>query len=322
MREFKMNMIYNLENIKCSIIVVFYEGEDNFRNCLRSIADHCSSGTEVIVVNNSSEPCNCQDINIYPLKIIDHRQNVGFGRGVNIGLQAASGKYIVLLNPDAELTDNFISEAMSLLSEKEEIAAVGAKLIDPSGKQEPSAQRFPTTASFFLEIFKMGYFRKDTMALLPSFTYHQKRYYVVDWLCGAAAVLRRKSLEQIGGFDEDYFLYYEDVDLFKRLKKENYQIVYSDEFVVKHLSRNENDLYCKKFDSRIRIISNTNSALIYWSKNDKKNIDLIRFTIVVNYILRILIWFFLPILKPQITRDQVSQRIQGYICSIMIALFK
>jgi hypothetical protein len=174
--------------------------------------------------------------------LIEAGRNVGFSRGNNIGMSASQGKYVFLLNPDTKLLDRAIDRLVAYLEDHPEIGVLGPQLLEADGRVQSSRRRFPT---LWTGIFESTWLQPlAPRVLLRHFymeDYSDSETVMADWLYGAALVVRREIFEQIGGFDEGYFMYSEELDWQKRVKHAGWQIVYYPEAQVIHYGGKSSD---------------------------------------------------------------------------------
>lgn len=200
-----------------SIIIVNYNGEKYLKNCFDSIYKKCSNiNFEIVVIDNNSKDNSVSLIknNYKKVKLIESKNNLGFAKGNNEAVKHANGKYVLLLNNDTILL-NTISSAIKLLEQDKTIGAVGIKMLNGEKKYTASTGKFPSLKgiSFFSSLnykkngFSSGNFKKDSIE--------------VDWLAGCFVLLSKELYQQINGFDEDYFMYVEDVDFCKKIASKN-----------------------------------------------------------------------------------------------------
>lgn len=315
-------MKYNETNVKCSIIIVYYNNNNLMQRCLDSIACHAPYGTEIIIINNSPNVCSFIYSPRFNYKINNHRVNCGFGKANNIGLTYANGKYILLLNPDTELTDNFIENTIELLEKYPNIAAVGPKLIDDHNNIQMSAFKFPTLKEYLL---RDVLFIEDNSNKIDSIIIDktlEEDIFKCDWLCGAAILFQRGVLEKIKGFDTRYFMYFEDVDLFKKINDIGYMVAYSPECVVKHINKDKRGIYSEKFNNADRIAIHNFSMLQYWQKYKPEALPVIRSLLFIRSLSRLLVWLLSPSLRERAGRKNVDERIRGYFTSLIISIFR
>ena len=229
-------MVKLREPIKLSIIVVNYNLAEEVQECLVSVFAHADmSIVEIIVVDNNSIERNIEKVaeqfppEKFPqIKFYYLDSNRGFGAGNNYGASKSTGESLLFLNPDATLISNPVNVIEREFSNNSEIAILGPRIIDKNGKPENSHGGFigplTATAEFFL---LPGFGRKLAKTGEGQLT-------IVDWVTGAALFMRRNVFEMVGGFDEDYFLYNEEVDLCKRTLSAGYKTAFLNSTFVCH----------------------------------------------------------------------------------------
>lgn len=216
---------------KLSIIIVNFNQKELTLACLGSIIKNQPAFSyEVIVVDNGSSDGSIEAISkIFPeVMILSLSENAGFGRANNLGVQKCSGELLLFLNNDTRVVNNVLSEMVNFLETQPQAAAGGAALTDGSGQPDIATGSFPGfRTEFFASLGLDKLFKKN-----PFFsTYYLnflslKQPLEVDLISGADLIIRRAVFEKIGGFDENFFFYYEDIDLCLRLKKAGYKIFY------------------------------------------------------------------------------------------------
>jgi len=219
-----------------SVVIVNWNVRDLLRRCLESVfvhgnagTDHPSPGTEVIVVDNASTDGSVEMIRTeFPqVTLLTNTANLGFAGGNNQGIAAAQGRYVLLLNADAEVVGDALSVLVQYMDAHSDVGLVGPQLLYPDGRVQSSRRRFPTLATLFLESTWLE-------SLAPRSLLN--RYYVldqpdaalldVDWVVGAAMLIRRETLQQVGGLDEGFFMYSEELDWCRRIKATGWRVVY------------------------------------------------------------------------------------------------
>lgn len=221
-----------------SIIIVNWNTRDLLHGCLTSIAVNLLEVEfEIIVVDNGSTDGSTEMVREkYPhVKLIQNFVNVGFARANNLGLRLSTGKYVLLLNSDTEAMQASLDTMVSFLDIHPKVGIVGCRLVDSAGVVEESCGHFPTLKAIMLTKLNrlpvIGQLFKNSRAsiLAPS----DKRE--VDWVTGACMLVRREVINQVGGLDEDIFMYFEDYDLCARAKKNGWEIwVITDASVMHH----------------------------------------------------------------------------------------
>ena len=227
--------------MKLSVIVVNYNVKYFLEVCLHSVLRAASEvAVEVIVVDNHSADGSCSMVREkFPSVIlIENNDNKGFSKANNQAVAIAKGEYILFLNPDTVMPEDFFAKTLAYLDAHPEAGALGPRLIDGKGQFAPDSKKsFP---SLSVAIFKTTGINK----IFSSSTYFNKYYAVhvgeretapVDVLSGCCMLVRRKAMDDAGGpFDEDYFMYCEDVDLSFRIEKAGYKNIYFPEVDLIH----------------------------------------------------------------------------------------
>lgn len=212
-----------------SILIVNWNVRDLLRDCLRSIErGRGALEVEVIVVDSASGDDSVAMVAAeFPwVTLRPQSENVGFPRGNNIALAEARGDHLLLLNPDTVVLDDALTVMVAYLEKNPEVGAVGPQLLNPDGSVQSSRRRFPTLATGFfestwLEGVAPGVLRRYYALDLPD-----DRMADVDWLVGACIMIPRGVYEQIGGLDEAYFMYSEELDWCRRIKEAGWRVVY------------------------------------------------------------------------------------------------
>lgn len=221
-----------------SVIIVNYKSKDKLINCLKSLdkSNWSDLSYEIIVIENNSGDRLDDLIPLYKnVKLFISEENLGMGGGNNLGISKSSGKYILIANPDLIFKEGSILEMYYHLKNNLDIAVIGPKLLNPDLSLQYSCARFP---NIFLPLFRRTAFGR----YFPNFT---DRYLMkkedyssikeVDWLLGACLLVRRGELFVEGKlFDERFFMYFEDVDLGKRVQAMNKKSVYFPKAQVIH----------------------------------------------------------------------------------------
>jgi GT2 family glycosyltransferase len=168
---------------------------------------------------------------------MDPRQNLGFAGANNLAFAAATGKYIVLLNSDAFLSAGDLQRAFEHMENEPETGLGGARLVGLQGEWQPSARQFPSVTNDFLSLSGLAHrFRQSRVWGRADRTWADPSQEAsVDWVPGAFSIIRTSALEKVGRFDESFFLYYEEIDLCRRIKAAGFQVRYWPDIVVTHL---------------------------------------------------------------------------------------
>lgn len=205
-----------------SVIIVNYNGLKYLKDCFDSLYAKLEGiAFEIIVVDNDSSDSSCTYIKEnYPgIVLLETGKNLGFGKGNNEGVKHAKGEYLLLINNDTILQDN-LSPVLETVKQDRTIGVAGIKMLNGEAEYLPSVGKFPNPSSLFRmkSMFNMGVAFKT-----GNFS---KGQYEVDWLTGSLMFIPKKVYAQVGGFDEDYFMYVEDVDLCKKIADAGYKRVF------------------------------------------------------------------------------------------------
>jgi GT2 family glycosyltransferase len=207
-----------------SVVVVSYNARDLLRSCLNAVAP---LGHEVVVVDNASSDGSAELVREeFPgARLVAMQENVGFGAGVNAGMRATGSRYVLVLNPDAWPVDGGIDRLLEHAERAPGAALLGPRLIDPDGKAQRSTIRPPGAFALALWI-AFPRLVSGAYGIARRITGSGQREQVREgeFLMGAVLLLRREAVEQIGGFDEAFFMFNEEVDLCFRLRNAGWQI--------------------------------------------------------------------------------------------------
>jgi N-acetylglucosaminyl-diphospho-decaprenol L-rhamnosyltransferase len=221
-----------------AVVVVNYNAGDYLPRCLGSV--FASSGdlsVDVVVVDNGSRDGSAASaVAAHPrARLIENRSNLGFAAAANIGIRATEAPYVLLLNPDAEIVSGTLASLVKVADEHPDAGAVGPLVRNPDRTIQPSARRVPRTFEAVMHAF-LGpvapgnrWTRAYTMADWDRTTERE-----VEWISGSAMLLRRRALQEVGVFDDGYFMYVEDVDLCTRLRRSGWTVLFSPELEVIH----------------------------------------------------------------------------------------
>ncbi|MGD9380553.1 MAG: glycosyltransferase family 2 protein, partial [candidate division WOR-3 bacterium] len=219
--------------IDLSVVIVNYNVKAFLEQCLIAIdRARGALNIEIFVVDNASvDGSQAMVKKRFPhVKLIENNQNVGFSTANNQAMKNARGEYILILNPDTLIQEDTLSVLRKHLDENPKSGAIGCKLLNPDGSYQINSRRsFPTPWVAFSRIVGLSkIFPKSRLFGQYNLTYLDPDIESeVDVLSGSLMMLRREALEQVGYFDEEYFMYGEDIDLSYRIKKAGWQIFYT-----------------------------------------------------------------------------------------------
>lgn len=217
-----------------SIVIITWNVRELLRRCLDSIRESLKGEkdllVETIVFDNGSADGSADMVREgFPwVHLMESQLNLGFTKGNNLAIGQSEGRYILLLNPDTEVVGDALGTMVAYMEAHPRVGALGPQLLNPDGTPRSSRRRFPTLATAFLE----------STVLQPWFQGSRilERYYLldrpddeiqpVDWVVGAALLIRREALQQVGPLDEEFFMYSEELDWCYRLKAQGWEVVY------------------------------------------------------------------------------------------------
>ena len=244
--------------MEISVIIVNYKSKSKTARCLESVyaSDWNNLSFETIVVENGSSD-DLSEFKKYPnLQIINSSKNLGMGGGNNLGLKEARGKFILILNPDTVLKSTAIKILYDYLQNNSQALIAGPKLLYPDGILQYSCSNFTKFYTPLLRRTFIGRFFKKSLRKFLMLDFDHAQVRVVDWLMGSCLLIRRAGWGngEFKGFDERYFMYFEDTDLGKQVAKLDKKVVYQPEAVVIHdhsRASADNPWYLAPFKDRL-----------------------------------------------------------------------
>ncbi len=220
-----------------AIITVSYNTKDLLADCLESAQaglKRCGLDGQIWVVDNASSDGSAEMVHQrFPaVSLIAHDQNLGFAAGNNLALKAmgfpeeVKPRHVLFLNPDTRVNGDALGSLLRFLNETPSAGAAGARLIHGDGGFQHSAFAFPGLAQIFFDFFPLHHRLLDSRlnGRYPRALYAAGQPFPVDHPLGAALMVRGGTLAQVGGFDERYFMYCEEIDLCRRIKKSGWEI--------------------------------------------------------------------------------------------------
>lgn len=258
--------------MKLSIIIVNYNTKELVKDCLLSI--HMTKRDldyEVIVVDNNSTDGSQEMIKnkFVDVKLIPVSQNVGFSRANNIGYKQSIGQYLLFLNSDTIIHNNALGKIVLYLEGHPTVGILGPRILSPEGRPTHSFQRYLDVKKLIFGSKYLKYILDIKRYRMNYPSYNFTAIQDVEWVSGACFAVRRDVFEKVGFWDENYFLYYEDMDLCYQISKSGYRVVYYPEAEITHLfgqSTKKSTLHLMKIEkTSIRYYFKKNYPLIhYW----------------------------------------------------------
>jgi GT2 family glycosyltransferase len=219
-----------------SIVVVSYNAREHLERCLAEVADR---GHEVIVVDSGSTDGSRELVaERFPdVRLVELAENRGYGAGANEGMRVASGRWFLLLNSDAWPVGNGVEELVAFGDRHPEIGVAGPKLLNPDGSLQRSVRGFPTVWRLATEYFFLRKLAPGTRALNAFYAanFDHEKVRKAEFLMGAVLLLRPEAIAQVGGFDERFFMFSEEVDLCFRMRRARWTVQFYPEAEFVHV---------------------------------------------------------------------------------------
>lgn len=226
--------------IKLSVVIICWNDLKVIRECLRSVCQGThATNIEVIVSDNGSTDGSVEFIRrSYPsIRVLENGANLGFAKGNNAGICASRGEYVLILNPDTIIHDGSLDKLVAFADRHAEAGAFGCRVLNYDGTYQVSARLFPTIWRYWVKALylrRLGRFSK-------LFVYEEYRDWkgererLIDWQSGCCVMFRADLLKRLGGFDEQFFYHFEEVDLCRRVWNAGYPVIFTPEAVITHL---------------------------------------------------------------------------------------
>jgi GT2 family glycosyltransferase len=280
------------------LIIVNYKSTDYLNRCLQSVYQSLNGlKSNVYVFDNGSDDHVDQIKDSFPeVILLKHSHNLGYSRAANIVSKKSSSSYVVFLNPDTIIKNSVFKSAKNFMDANPDVGIIGPKIIDPDGCVQGSARAFPTFSSalagrrsFIIKMFPRS---RIASANILSNNSDGKTPMEVDWVSGACMFVRREALDEVGLLDERFFLYWEDVDLCKRMADKGWKVIYYPSAAVEHTvgGSSQRNLVRSVFEFH-------KSAYLYFGKHLRSSLFIVRPFIIFGLSFR-----FLAILLMQMIR--------------------
>jgi len=226
--------------VKFSVIVVNFNSGDYLLYSLRSIKLNLDENSEVIVVdNNSTDNSINKAKKIFPeFKYIESKKNLGYGGGCNLGAKHAKGDILIFSNADVIITKGTFEKIKNYLEKDNKIGILGPRFEYPDGSYQPSCRRYPRFKYLLFGRKSIGSSIFKNNPITREFLYldleNEKNPVEVEGIVGAFIIIKKHIFEEIGGFDERFFLFAEDIDLCLRVKEKGYKILHTPDIRIIH----------------------------------------------------------------------------------------
>lgn len=223
-----------------STVIVNYNAHEFILLTLESLVRAIGNNhTEIIVVDNASTDGSIEQVRRYfpEIIIIQNSHNIGFAAANNIGLRQVKGEFVLLLNPDTMIAEDTFTTLLNFMTKTADAGAVGCKIINPDGSySRDSRHSIPSPLTALWKQLGFQYlFPGSKVFGQYNLTYlDPDKTYSLDAISGSFMFLRRRAIEQVGFFDEDYFMYCEDIDYCYRLNRAGWKVYYCPDTVILH----------------------------------------------------------------------------------------
>ena len=308
------NLLEKNKQFDLSIIIVSWNVKELLIKCLNSIYKHVKDIIfEIYVVDNYSidDTVELLEKEFKSIHLIKNSENIGFARANNQALKICKGRHVLFLNPDTEVISLSIQRMVNVLDKNQKIGAVGCKLIYPDGSvYTPCARAFPTPLNSFFEIMMLRrLFPKSKFFGSKELLYWDRNdSREVECLVGACLMVKREVLDNIGPFDEGYFMYGEDIDICYRIRKAEWKNYYlSEAQIIHHAEASSKKAESKsekenKTFSKIALVNQANFQFMQRNYGTK-SAYLFRLLIVVGTFTRIFVIFLGMLLLNRINKN-------------------
>jgi len=211
-----------IATIDLSIVIVSHGHEKMLLDCLASLAPALDGlSVEIVIIDNLQQGAVAATLAALPVCLLENEIPMGFAANVNRGARATSGRHLLILNPDTVFRAGRLAEAIAFLDARPDIGVLACTLLNPDGSHQQNFRQFPTVPVVLAR--GLG---ADHWPWRPTFyrrrLMEEERFekpHSVDWVFGAFMLVRRTDFERLGGMDERFRLYYEDVDLCYRFRR-------------------------------------------------------------------------------------------------------
>ncbi len=216
-----------------SIIIVSWNVKDLLRECLTSILENRGDlQLEIFVVDNASSDGSVEMVKQEfgdKVVLVANSENLGFSKANNQAIKRSRGRYVLLLNPDMRVLPNTLPDMVKFMDDHKEAGVAGCHLIDINNKTVPHVRKFPTILDQGSIVLKLPHIFSTILDkyLMKDFNYNGVEPVAVDSIRGSFFMIRREVIEKIGGLDERYFIWFEEVDYCHSVIKAGWKVIYN-----------------------------------------------------------------------------------------------
>jgi GT2 family glycosyltransferase len=305
-------------NVSLSIIIVNYNTKDLLDDCLSSIlANGTSLDLEIFVVDNASIDGSTQMVKqkYLTVNLIENSENVGFARANNQAIAKAQGTYLFLLNSDASIRPGTIDAMVKFMDAYPMVGALGAKLLSQNLVPQISCRHFPTVFTTLSQFFGLSamFPRSRLWGRYDMGYWDHREARKVDSVPGAALLVRKNTIQEVGPLDENYFLYFEDTDWCYRINQAGWEVFFLPEAEVIHrggasAAKSNQGVFHDNTLSKAFF-----SSLFYYFRkfHGSLSVLLLKVLIPVSLIMRMLRWTF-PLLFHRIDAKEYAYKMRSF----------
>ncbi len=226
--------------MKLSVVILCWNDLAVIGDCLRSIYEGTRlTEFEVIVSDNGSADGSIEFIhkNFPQVQVIENGVNLRFAKGNNVGFRASQGEYVLILNPDTIVHDGALDKMVAFADKHPEAGALGCRVVNLDGSYQEHVRPLPTIRSEWMAAFHLGALTHLSEWFNPGMYagWNGDGERTAGWLAGCFILMRADLLKRMGGFDEQFFYYYEDTDLCRRVWEAGFSVLYTPEICITHL---------------------------------------------------------------------------------------
>jgi GT2 family glycosyltransferase len=296
--------------MKLSIVIICWNDWKVIEDCLRSIFKTTHRITyEVIVSDNGSTDGSLEKIRAqFPtVQVVENRANLGFAKGNNAGIREAKGEYVLILNPDTIIHDSSLDRWIEFADQHPEAGAFGCRVHNPDGTYQRSARPFPTIARYFVTALGLRFIGHLKQPVLSDEYEGWKgdTEREVDWQSGCCVMLRGDLLKKLGGFDEQFFYQFEEVDLCRRVWSSGSGIRFTPSASITHLGGQS----VGRFPIRFAVEVCRNGYRYFYKHYGRKGARQYRRVVLLKFWVRQVGYGLLNLVRPN---DIVKRRLEMY----------
>lgn len=310
-----------LNHMDISVIIVNWNTKEMLLDCLKSLTKQNISYTnEIIVVDNGSTDGSQEAVRAaFPdVQIIENNANLGFAKANNIGILKSRGRYVCLINSDVIVMDNCLQHLMTFMDSNTKIGIAGPKILNPNLTLQNSCRSLPTLWNNLSPALGLDKIFKN----MPFFSGVNMRFFdhrsvrKVEALAGCCLIIRKTALDQVGLFDEQYFIYFEETDLCKRFGQAGWDIVFCPDASIIH----HHGASSAKDPARFNI-EQMKSQMKYWKKyNSRITLIIFQFILLLQHGARLILRSILYPFKAQAKKMEIARQLSKHYACVKLIL--